>query len=310
MDRTSESVTPLEWRHVFGAIAAGAGVIALSSGLALHGDSEPTKTLAPIVSKSDIVNYSPVSDFPSMTERVPTLPSAKPELLVQPIEVLPDQPLPAYIRTGPTETNRVAITIDDIFLPEDADRMNVLLDLAEQTGARFTFFPTGGALEAHRAAGKQEVWQRVVAEGHEIGNHTFSHNTHITRLSSEDIRQEITRTQDALNSLLGFEYKMRLMRPPGGDGGLGRPNSRLMTLLQEMGYSMVMWDTDSNHTAGHESYRDKILGPTDQAAKAGSIVLTHFNTFHEGNFAPLVEQLVKNKGLQPTTVSGLFATQG
>jgi peptidoglycan/xylan/chitin deacetylase (PgdA/CDA1 family) len=213
------------------------------------------------------------------------------------------QPLPPLIRTGPAERPNVAVTIDDIFGPVGADLLNGALDLARDRNAKLTFFPTGGAIEAHTAAGKGAVWKRVVAEGHEIGNHTYTHRA-LTGLPDEEIRDELNWTQKLLtDAMAGEEYKLRLMRPPGGAGGLtptGDP--RLMGILAELGYSMVMWSIDPANTV-NDSYLAKIMG----SVRNGSIVLLHFPTFGLPSLGSLLSRLPSERGLTPVTVTQLVA---
>ena len=211
-------------------------------------------------------------------------------------------PLPSFIRSGPTNRPLVGLTVDDMFGASGADSVSALLDLAKQKSVKFTFFPTGGALADHLAAGRQGVWRRVIDEGHEIGNHSYTH-ANLTKSSDQQIRDELNRTQDELNRVLGSSYPMRMMRPPGGAGGFtdgGDP--RIMNVITPLGYSMVMWDIDSNGTAGNASYTAKILAN----AQNGTIVLAHFTTYAVGNYPALIDGLRARK-LEPTNVSGLFS---
>jgi peptidoglycan/xylan/chitin deacetylase (PgdA/CDA1 family) len=197
----------------------------------------------------------------------------------------------------------VGLSVDDMFGASGADNVAALLDIAKEKGVKFAFFPTGGALADHLAAGRQGVWRRVIDEGHEIGNHTYTH-ANLTKLNDQQIRDELNRTQDELNAVLGFAYPMRMMRPPGGAGGFtagGDP--RIMNVITQLGYSMVMWSIDSNGTAGNASYTKKILAN----AHNGSLVLAHFTTYGVGNYPALIDGLRARK-LEPTNVSGLFSS--
>ena len=237
--------------------------------------------------------------------RVPvtTVPPFAPRKAMTPLRVpSASGPLPPFIRSGPSNRPRVGLTIDDMFGASGAESVSALLDLAKQKDVKFTFFPTGGALADHLAAGRQGVWRRVIDEGHEIGNHTYTH-ANLTKLSDQQIRDELRRTQDELNRVLGFAYPMRMMRPPGGAGGFtngGDP--RIMNVITPLGYSMVMWSIDSNGTAGNASYTTKILAN----AHNGTIVLAHFTTYAVGNYPALIDGLRARK-LEPTNVSGLFS---
>ena len=214
-------------------------------------------------------------------------------------------PLPRFIRSGPSAQPRVAITIDDMFNAANADDVANLLGVARAKRVKLTFFPTGAALQTHLASGKGDVWKRVLAEGHEIGNHTYSH-TKLTKLTDAQVRDELGRTRDVLAKVLGdTSYKMRMMRPPGGAGGYadgGDP--RIQKINAEFGYSMAMWTIDSNNTAGNQSLADKMVN----TAQNGSIGLFHFATFGEQFFAPMIDRLRSQRKLEPTNITGLFGS--
>ena len=214
-------------------------------------------------------------------------------------------PLPKFIRSGPNTQPRVALTVDDLFTAANADDLNNLLDVAKAKNVKLSFFPTGGGLQVHLGAGKSAAWQRVVLEGHEIGNHTYTH-ANLTKLTDAQIRDELGRTRDVLAKVLGnVPYKMRMMRPPGGAGGyVDGGDPRIQKINAEFGYAMAMWTIDSNNTAGNKSLADKVVS----TAQNGSIALFHFTTFSEVNFAPMIDRLRNERKLEPTNITGLFGS--
>ena len=151
-----------------------------------------------------------------MRPPTPTIPPITPRHTLK--RLLP--PLPPWIRNGPTDQARVAITIDDMWGSFGADNANAAMDVAKAKNVKLTFFPTGGAIEDHIRLGRQDTWRRAVAEGHDIGNHTYTHSN-LTKLTDDQIRFEMQHTADLLAQCLGpsVPYTMRLMRPPGGAGG-------------------------------------------------------------------------------------------
>ena len=214
-------------------------------------------------------------------------------------------PLPRFIRSGPNTQPRVAITVDDMFTAANAGDVANLLDVAKAKSVKLTFFPTGAALQTHLDSGKGDVWKRVLAEGHEIGNHTYSH-TNLTKLTDAQVRDELGRTRDVLAKVLGdTSYKMRMMRPPGGAGGyVDGGDPRIQKVNAEFGYSMAMWTIDSNNTAGNQSLADKVVSTSQN----GSIALFHFATFGEQFFAPMLDRLRTERKLEPTNITGLFGS--
>jgi peptidoglycan-N-acetylglucosamine deacetylase len=215
---------------------------------------------------------------------------------------------PVLIKSGPQDRRRVAVTIDDTFGASGARNVASVLDLAKTKGAKLTFFPTGGAFDDHQKAGLATVWKRVLDEGHEIGNHTYTH-WNLLKLGEKDIQDELDSTQGRLDQVLGFHYEMHLMRPPGGNGGYpdSRPDpngTRVRCVVQRLGYSMTMWSIDSNGTAGFTDYLNRLTNSS--AVVNGSIILLHFTTFSVNNVSALLDNLNK-RGFEMVTVSQLFA---
>jgi peptidoglycan/xylan/chitin deacetylase (PgdA/CDA1 family) len=212
-----------------------------------------------------------------------------------------NQPLPNWFNQGPAEKPFAAITLDDLFHEEDPSLLENMLNICRDKQFKMTFFATGAALDLHERQGRQDLWRRVVAEGHEIGNHTASHRL-LSRLSDQDIRNELGYTQDALNRVLGFEYRTRLMRPPGGDGGFSN-GGRVVQVANELGYSVAMWSIDASRDGRNEPFRESIVAKT----QPGSIVLTHFNTIDGELIGEAVGRIRAEKGLNFRTITGLFA---
>jgi peptidoglycan-N-acetylglucosamine deacetylase len=213
-------------------------------------------------------------------------------------------PMPPWIRTGPSTRARVAITIDDMWGTFGADNANAAMDVAKAKGVKLTFFPTGGALEDHINLGRQDTWRRAVAEGHDIGNHTYTHSS-LTKLTDDQIRDELNHTKDLLAQCLGpsVPYTMRLMRAPRGDGGyVNGGDPRIMKVVTGLGYSMTMWTTDAAGVKGNPAFINKVVGN----ATNGSIVLIHFTEFTPAGFPTLIDRLRIEKHLEPTSVTGLF----
>jgi peptidoglycan/xylan/chitin deacetylase (PgdA/CDA1 family) len=212
-------------------------------------------------------------------------------------------PLPPWIRNGPTTRPRVAITIDDMWGNFGADNANAAMDVAKAKGVKLSFFPTGGALEEHINLGRQAVWRRAVAEGHDIGNHTYTHSN-LTKLNDEQIRGELNHTKDLLAQCLGdVAYTMRLMRPPGGAGGLANGGDpRILNVVTGLGYSMTMWTVDANGVKGNTAFINKVANN----ASNGSIVLIHFTEFTPDGLPALIDRLRNEKKLEPTSVTSLF----
>jgi peptidoglycan-N-acetylglucosamine deacetylase len=114
-----------------------------------------------------------------------------------------------------------------------------VLDVLARRGVRATFFVVGQKVaEPERHA----LSARARAEGHWIGNHTWSHSVPLGERPEADIaQQEIGRTQAALGALA---HPDRLFRPFGRGGHLDRRllNASVVDYLVAGGYSCVLWN--------------------------------------------------------------------
>jgi peptidoglycan/xylan/chitin deacetylase (PgdA/CDA1 family) len=111
---------------------------------------------------------------------------------------------PALVR-GPRERRRVALTFDDGPAPPFTGQ---ILDVLRDYRVPATFFVCGQNAERH-----PELVRRIHAEGHTLGNHTYSH-PFLYIQSRQRIAEEIDRTQEVIGRLTG--YRPRLFRPPYG----------------------------------------------------------------------------------------------
>ena len=84
-----------------------------------------------------------------------------------------------------------------------------LLEMAAERHIKLTFFVLGECVEQN-----PDVLRREVAEGHEIGNHSWSH-PNLAKLSDADVRSQLQRTEDIIVKTAGI--KPKLMRPPYGE---------------------------------------------------------------------------------------------
>lgn len=131
---------------------------------------------------------------------------------------------------GPTDQKRVALTFDD---GPDPRFTNDVLDVLKQYNVRGTFFLLGS-----RAVAYPEIVKRIQSEGHVIGNHTYFHPNLVKDSDLESLEREVTRTENALNDIVGF--RTRLFRPP-----YGFLYNELVEKLAEMQYLVIGWTVDS-----------------------------------------------------------------
>ncbi|MGW0971222.1 polysaccharide deacetylase family protein [Streptomyces sp. NPDC002516] len=172
---------------------------------------------------------------------------------------------------------------------EPTDR---LMDLLKEYKASSTFF-----LEGRRIHEFPDVVRRMAREGHEIGDHTWTHAV-LTDVSDAQIRDELRRTARAISQITGTEPT--LMRPPQG-----RTDDRVSKVSKELGMAQVLWTV----TAKDYETDDAALITRRVLAGAGrdGIILLH--PLHQGTVPamPSILKSLSKQGYTFVTVSQLLA---
>lgn len=193
-----------------------------------------------------------------------------------------------------TSQKLVALTFDDGPSPAHTDE---ILRVLKEENVKATFFLIGVDLEKHPSEGK-----KIVAAGHEIGNHSYSH-TRMVLVSPSFVAGEIERT-DALIRAAGYENPAHF-RPPYG--------KKLFTLpyyLSRTNRKSITWDVEPESFPEIAAKTDEIVKYILANTRAGSIILLHVMYDPERKslnaVKPVIEGL-RRQGFQFVTVSELMA---
>ena len=182
----------------------------------------------------------------------------------------------------------VALTFDDGPNPATT---NQALDTLSKYGIKATFFVLG-----KNVSGNEEILKRMKADGHVIGNHSWSHPV-LSKLSLDDAKKQITDTEDALTKVLGSSSK--LMRPPYG--------AITDDIRNSLDLSFIMWDVDSlDWKSKNEA---AILTEIQHQVANGSIVLMHDIHSPTVNALPRVIEYLKNQGYTFVTIPEMLNTR-
>ena len=154
----------------------------------------------------------------------------------------------------PAETNYVALTFDDGPRRGTTDR---LLEGLKERGASATFFLVGEEAERY-----PELVRRMQAEGHQVGNHTWSH-VRLEGASTAVIQEEVGKTEELLETLLGGSGYW--LRPPYG---LITPGTEKLVRVP-----MVKWSVDPRDWENKNT--DKVVQAILKHVKPNSIILLH-----------------------------------
>lgn len=162
------------------------------------------------------------------------------------------------VRLWTPVTPSVALTFDD---GPDETYTPRILDILADHGVRATFFLIGAGAEKH-----PDVVNRIVQEGHAIGNHTYFHSN-LSRMAAWQVLLDLQKAQDAFARVTRQTPPM-IVRPP-----YGALDPAAVEAIGEKGYRVVLWTIDSLDWRGLS--REAIIENVVPELKSGAIVLQH-----------------------------------
>lgn len=164
---------------------------------------------------------------------------------------------PHFINSGPGFGNRLALTFDDGPTPGVTER--VLSELAKNN-LHATFFLIGEKVVASPALAR-----RIVDEGHDVANHSYTH-PRLAGMSDSAVDQQLSRTQEAILRATGVTPLW--FRPPYG--AFRREQG---SLASKLGLGVAYWSVDPRDWAqpGSSTITSRVLA----ASQPGSIILLH-----------------------------------
>jgi len=160
------------------------------------------------------------------------------------------------LSNGPRDRPRIALTFDD----GPWSYTSTVLDILKQNRARATFFEIGRQVNGRGAA----LARRVLAEGHEIGNHSWNHSD--LHAAGDGATKQLKDTNAAIRDATGFTPC--LFRPP-----YGVTSRDLADRVRALGMTSVLWDADTNdyQRLGVDAISAHLLNDPQN----GSIMLMH-----------------------------------
>ena len=194
-------------------------------------------------------------------------------------------------QTGTVDPSKpmVALTFDDGPQPSVGNR---IMDCLAQYGGKATFFMVGERVGSY----KTEV-QRMVAEGHEVANHTMNHK-YLQKLGAAQIQAQVNQGNDAIQAACGV--RPTLLRLPGGNH-----NS---TVVANAGMPMIQWNVDTLDWKTRNA--DKTVAAVLNHVKDGDIILMHELYASTGDAVARIVPELYNRGFQMVTVSQMAAAKG
>jgi peptidoglycan-N-acetylglucosamine deacetylase len=197
---------------------------------------------------------------------------------------------PATYTQAHVDQPYIAMTFDDGPSAENTPR---LLEMLKQRNIKATFFLIG-----QNVASNPDIVRRILAEGHEIGNHSWTH-PQLSKLSDDRVTAEITKTQDAIKDVSGFTPT--LLRPP-----YGAITTRQRDWIEsQFGLNIILWSVDPFDwkRPGVSVITQRIL----TQVHPGAIILSHDIHKQTVDAMPATLDGLAAKGYKFATVSQLIA---
>jgi peptidoglycan/xylan/chitin deacetylase (PgdA/CDA1 family) len=199
---------------------------------------------------------------------------------------------PAAIASGPRTVDCrtlkcIALTFDDGPVPNTAKLLRIL----KAHEARVTFFLIGQNAAAH-----PDMVRREVAEGHQVGDHSWDHSD-LSVLSNAAIKSQIARTQAAVKNACGVAPVV--LRPP-----YGNTNARVAAVARHYNLAQFLWAVDPF------DWRDRDSATVERRVVNGArrdyVILMHDIQPTTVKAVPHILDRLAKKGFSFVTISELF----
>lgn len=194
-----------------------------------------------------------------------------------------------------TSDNVIALTFDDGPKPK---RTEAILNILAQENIKATFFLNGHTLKKHH-----QQTSLLVASGHQLANHGYSHKGMVT-MSYDTIATEIESTEKILRDH-GYTDELHF-RPPYGKGFIN-----LDRYLRDHAIKAVTWDVEPETWDEPRADTQEQVRRALEQTRSGSIIIMHVMYGDENsiNAVPLMIRALKTKGYQFLTIDELLAYQ-
>lgn len=185
---------------------------------------------------------------------------------------------------GNPEEKKIYLTFDEGY--ENGYTVKIL-DTLKEKNVPAAFFVTGDYLER-----SEELVERMVLEGHIVGNHTIGHKNLHKLSSAEDISAEISALEEKFKAK--FDAPMKYMRPPEGEY-----SRRVLAVAEDMGYKTVFWsfaykDWIANDVKGG----DYAVGQIMPYLHNGMIILLHAVSPDNAEALPIIIDKAREMGYE------------
>jgi len=200
---------------------------------------------------------------------------------------LPDAPVQDFSQPPGAEVREIAFVFEDGPLPQTTA---LLLDALNKLGMKATFAVTGENVEFNPGLAR-----RIVAEGHELANHTYS-LPNLKHVSPADLIREIRAANEAILRVTGV--KPRYFRATNGE-----LSESLRSVVEAEGLEVLDSTLDSGDWRNPS--QEKLMRGILAGAKPGSVILAHESFPKSAKSMPAVFEALAKRDFVLCTVSAM-----
>nr|WP_315142332.1 polysaccharide deacetylase family protein [uncultured Flavobacterium sp.] len=165
-----------------------------------------------------------------------------------------------YVWDLPNTQNKIYLTFDDGPTPEITEWV---LEELKKHNVKATFFCIGNNIQKH-----PELFQKVINEGHVIGNHTYDHMNG-WKTETETYLENISLCDKQIQKSSIENLQSKIFRPP-----YGKIKTAQAKIVRRLGYKIIMWDVlsaDFDQTITPEKCLENVISNV----KSGSVIVFH-----------------------------------
>ncbi|MDI9369608.1 MAG: polysaccharide deacetylase family protein [Synergistaceae bacterium] len=194
---------------------------------------------------------------------------------------------PVY--SGDRMIRTIAITFDDGPHPTLTPD---LLDTLDSLDVKASFFLVGKMVDKNPA-----IVREIFARGHTVGNHSYEHRNSST-LTDKEFSSDILRCSEAIER--NIPVRVRFFRPPGGNY-----TRSVLSLVEEVGLSTVLWDINSRDYTGVSPA--KMSARIISKSSPGSIILFHSGVSSTIEALPAIVETLRQNGYEFVTLDEMLS---
>lgn len=204
---------------------------------------------------------------------------------------------PQLVTRGRADQPWVALTLD---AGAGSEPVASMLQTLRERGVTITFFLTGKWIREN-----PELTRQIVADGHEIANHTVNHPD-LTGVDDDVIRSEVADTETLLREVVGEGATTKpFFRPP-----YGAYDKRVLNVVQGQGFLPIYWTLDSLDSVGEpktaQFLLERVTAKLTPEQLRGAIILAHCGSAPTAEALPLILDRFAEMGFQVKKLSAVL----